>query len=172
MKFLYLLLLVPAALFSQTSETISWDDATINDKLTLTISKRDFEKVYKKADSIVTPDYENICGTDESSNFTYYHYKGLQYELDNGIMNFRQITFDKKTGLYFTYKGQRFDSTTRLSDLKSLFPNTVKEKEMEQGKSETYKYLLFDSFDKLDDNEWRFIFKNGYLKTIECYFPC
>ncbi|RWW92070.1 hypothetical protein [Flavobacterium cerinum] len=170
MKFLYLLLLVPAALFAQTSESITWDDATINDKLSLTINKRDFEKVYKKADSIVTPDYENICGTDESSNFQYYYYKNLQYELDNGIMNFRQITFSKKTGLYFTYKGQRFDASTRLSDLKALFPNTVKE--TESGKNEPYKYILLGSSDQLDDSEWRFTFKNGYLKSIECFFPC
>lgn len=170
MKFLYLLLLVPVTLFAQTSEFITWDDATINDKLPLTINKRDFEKVYKKADSIATPDYENICGTDESSNFQYYYYKNLQYELDNGIMNFRQITFSKKAGLYFTYKGQRFDASTRLSNLKTLFPNTVKE--TEGGKNESYKYILLDSSDQLDDSEWRFTFKNGYLESIECFFPC
>jgi hypothetical protein len=170
MKFLYLLLLVPVTLFAQTSESIIWDDATINDKLPLTINKRDFEKVYKKADSIVTPEYENICGADESSNFQYYYYKNLQYELDNGIMNFRKITFSKKAGLYFVYKGQRLDASTRLNDLKTLFPNAVKE--TEGGKNEALKYLLLDSSDQLDDSEWRFTFKNGYLESIECFFPC
>lgn len=170
MKFLYLLLLVPVTLLAQTAESITWDDANINDKLPLTINKRDFEKVYKKADSIVTPDYEKICGADESSNFQYYYYKNLQYEMDNGIMNFRKITFSKKAGLYFTYKGQRFDTSTRISDLKALFPNAVKE--TEGGKNEPNKYLLLDSSDQLDDSEWRFTFKNGYLEAIECFFPC
>lgn len=170
MKFLYLLLLLPTVLFSQNDDAISWDDATINDKLTLTISKRDFEKVYKKADSIVTPDYNNICGTDESSNFQYYHYKGLQYELDNGIMNFRRITFNKKSGMYFTYKGKRFDASTKLNDLKEVFPNTVKD--IESEKKEQYKYILIEPADKADDSEWRFTFKNGYLESVECFFPC
>lgn len=153
---------------AQQTEAINWDEARVNGNMELTISKRDFEKIYKKADSIVTPDYSQICGTDADSNFQYYHYKGLMYELDNGIMNFRKLTFSKKSSIYFTYKGQKLDAGTRLEDLKAFFPDAVKEADNTKGETS----LLLDSADVMDDSNWRLTFKNGYLVGIECFFPC
>ena len=153
---------------AQQTEAINWDEVRINGNLELTISKRDFEKIYKKADSIITPDYSQICGTDADSNFQYYYYKGLVYELDNGIMNFRKLTLSKKSTISFTYKGQKLDGTTRLEDLKALFPEAVKETGNTKGETS----LLLDSADAMDDSNWRLTFKNGYLTEIECFFPC
>lgn len=167
-SFYFLLALISFSANAQQTEAINWDDARINGKLELTISKRDFEAIYKKADKIVTPDYADICGTDADSNFQYYHYKELQYELDNGIMNFMQVTFSKKNTFYFTYKGQKFDGNTKIDDLKGLFPEAVKTTQKDTPETG----FLLGSGSELDDNMWRFTFKNGLLASIECFFPC
>lgn len=169
MKSLYFLFaLIAFSANAQQTEALNWDDARINGKLELTISKRDFEYTYKKADKIITPDYTDICGTDQDSNFQYYYYKDLQYELDNGIMNFMQINFSKKSTFFFTYKDKRFDGNTKLDDLKSLFPEAVKS--AEKDKAETS--FLLGSGTALDDNLWRFTFKNGLLVAIEYFSQC
>lgn len=169
MKSLYFLLtLITFSANAQQSEAIDWNEARVNGKLELTISKRDFEAIYKKADSIITPKYEDICGTDEDSRFQYYFYKGLQYELDNGIMNFRQLKLIKKSTLFFTYKGQKLDASTKIEDVAKLFPDGVKNAD----KTSKEVYIRLDSADVMDDSDWRFTFKNGYLTMIECFFPC
>ncbi|ALM48293.1 hypothetical protein AMR72_04895 [Flavobacterium psychrophilum] len=167
-SFYFLIALITFSANAQQNEAIDWNEARINGKLELTISKRDFEAIYKKADSIVTPNYEDICGSDEDSRFQYYHYKGLQYELDNGIMNFRQITFGKKNPMFFTYKGQRLDGSTKMDDFAKLFPESAKTGEKDQKEI----YIVLASSDIMDDSSWRFTFRNGVLAAIECFFPC
>jgi len=168
MKLIYFLLTLITFSANAQIETLNWDEARINGKLELTISKRDFEAVYKKADKIVTPDYADICGSDEDSNFQYYFYKELQYEIDNGIMNFRKITFDKKSSFFFSYKGKKFNANTKLDDLKTLFPEAVKSVDKDAPEAG----FLLGSGSDLDDNLWRFTFKKGVLVAIESFFPC
>jgi len=171
MKFLTcLLLFVSLYTHAQETETISWDDATINSKLTLTINKQEFDRIYKKADSIVTPKYEDICGADADSNFQYIYYKGLQYEMDNRIMNFRQLQLSKKTGMFFTYKGKRYDHTSKPEDFKVLFPNATAA--ISESDDKAYKIIKLLPAEAGEDSEWLFYFKNGYLILIECKFPC
>ena len=169
MKFTYFLLaLITFSVNAQQKEELNWDEARINGKLELTISKRDFEHIYKKADKIVTPDYTDICGADQDSNFQYYYYKDLKYELDNGIMNFIKITFSKKSTFFFTYKGKKLDGTTKLEDLNSLFPEAV----ISVDKNAKENGFLVASGIALDDNLWSFTFKNGLLVSIEYFVQC
>lgn len=169
MKSIYFILLfITFSVNAQQIETIDWDEVHINGILELTISKRDFESIYKKADSIITPDYTEICGADEDSNFQYYYYKGLQYELDNGIMNFRKITFSKKYSFFILYKDKKIDLTTKIGDLNTLFPEAIKNAENNNG----IIYITLKSADVIDDSEWRFTFQNGHLQYIECFFSC
>jgi len=172
MKFIiYFLLLATLPALAQT-ETISWDDASISNKLTLTIAKRDFDKIYKKADSIVKPDYSKVCGADADSNFEYVYYKGLKFEMDNGIMNFRHITLSNspKAPLYFVHKGITFTGTTKLTDVQKLFPNAAAA--IHDSDDKLYKELKLDPAETGDESEWIFYFKNGYLTAIECKFSC
>jgi len=169
--FTYLLLFFSLSAFAQT-ETITWDDATISNKVTLTIAKRDFDKIYKKADSIIKPDYSKICGTDADSNFEYVYYKGLKFEMDNGIMNFRYITLSTapKAPLYFAYKGINFTGNTKLADVQKLFPNAGAD--LEDSENKVYKTLKLNPAEAGDESEWLFYFKNGMLAAIECKFSC
>ena len=167
----YFLLLLALPALAQT-ETISWDDATISNKLTLTVAKREFDKIYKKADSIVKPDYTKVCGADADSSFEYVYYKGLMFEMDNGIMNFRQINLSPvpKAPLFFVHKGITFNGNTKLADVQKLFPNAGAA--VHDSEDKVYKIIKLDPAEAGDDSEWLFYFKNGKLAIIECKFSC
>lgn len=165
---IFLFTLITFSANAQKNEALNWDDARINGKQELTMSKRDFEAIYKKADKVVTPDYNEICGTDEDSNFQYCYYKNLQLELDNGIMNFMKITFSKKDTFFISYKDKKFDGNTTLNDLKALFPEAV----MSAEKDNSEISFLLGSGTPLDDNLWRFTLKNGLLISIEYFAQC
>ncbi|PZR21213.1 MAG: hypothetical protein DI539_08540 [Flavobacterium psychrophilum] len=168
MKLIYFFITLIALSANAQTETLNWDDARINGKMELTISKRDFEAIYKKADKIVTPDYTEICGSDEDSKFQYYYHKNLQFELDNGIMNFMKMTFSKKDTFFFSYKDRKFDGNTTLNDLKTLFPEAVINTEKDSAEAT----FLLGSGTPLDDNLWRFTLKNGILISIEYFSQC
>jgi len=167
----YFLLLFTLPALSQT-ETISWDDATISNRLTLTIAKREFDKIYKKADSIVRPDYTQVCGADADSSFEYVYYKGLMFEMDNGIMNFRQIQLGRvpKAPLHFVHKGITFTGNTKLADVQKLFPNAGAA--VQDSEDKVYKVIKLEPAEPGDESEWLFYFKNGQLAIIECKFSC
>lgn len=157
---------------AQQKEIIDWDKATINNKLTLTINKRDFEKIYKKADSIVKPDYSKICGTDADSKFRYVYYKGAMFEEDNGVMNFRHIIFSKKNGMFFTTNGRKFDSTTSSKDIAELFPISFNTNEDAQfGDLKNLRAVTIAS-ENADGALWHLYFSKGMLVAIEAHFEC
>lgn len=167
-----LLLLLSLPLFSQDIETLSWDEAMINDRIKMTISKADFDKRYKKADSIAAPKAGEICGREEEATVKMVYHKGARYELDNGIMNFRSVDFTKNRNTYFSIKNDWFDRTTTLKSFSKTYPGAaayIEDVEGEEGELLEMITLLPDT---AEDYEWRFYFKDDKLKSIECYFPC
>lgn len=172
MKTIYFLLaFITFSANAQQSETINWDDARINDKLELTILKRDFEKAVKGSGTLVKPEAQELCGNDEDLDIMFYNYKGVTYEMDNGVLNFRRILFDKKTGIYFTYKNIRFDWTTTVQDLfKVIDKQATSASEREFRNEGTCIVITLNN--KSDEGEWQFHFKNGKLASIHCVFSC
>ncbi len=83
-------------------------------------------------------------------------------------MNFRKITFSKKYSFFILYKDKKIDLTTKIDDLNTLFPEAIKNAENNNGITS----ITLKSADAMDDSEWLFTFKNGYLQSIECFFPC
>lgn len=177
MKLLKLVLLfISISLSAQEKETITWDEATINNKLTLTVSKQEFDRIYKKADSIVTPKYEDICGTDADSNFQYVYYKGVQFEMDNRILNFRKITFSKKSPVFFSLKTVKFDGNITLNAFKKFFSNVTSGLNEDQLKAletttDAPPVVILPS-ETGEEYQWLFYFSKGKLSAIECNFPC
>jgi hypothetical protein len=165
----YLILLFTLSLQAQEKETFSWDAANINGKLTLTISKRDFDAIYKKADSIVAPRPGETCGTEEELQAKFLHYKGVKFEMDNGVLNFRSIDFSKKKGMHLMYKGTKFNENFTLEDFKKQFP--VAAAALVSDKFSTQMATLQPD-ETGSGLEWRFYFTKGKLTMIECWFPC
>ena len=164
--------IIAISAYAQQKEIIDWDKASVNNKLTLTISKRDFEKIYKKADSIVKPDYSKICGTDADSNFRYLYYKGAMFEEDNGIMNFRHMVFTRKNGMFFMHNRLRFDAGTSSKDISELFPESFKT--LERAQFGPMKDLLVTTIasENADGARWFLYFSKGMLVAIEAHFEC
>lgn len=168
----FLTLIITLSACAQQKEIIDWDKATINNKLTLTINKRDFEKIYKKADKIVKPDYNSVCGGYPEATFQYVYYKGAMFQEDNGVMNFRHIIFAKKNGMFFTADGQNFDGSTTLKQFAAKFPEAA----------DNMQNVSFESMDNLqmatllsenaDGAFWHFYFSKGMLVAIEARFEC
>ncbi|OYQ45378.1 hypothetical protein CHU92_02015 [Flavobacterium cyanobacteriorum] len=164
----YLVLLFTLLMQAQEKETFSWDAATVNGKLNLTLPKREFDAVYKKADSIVAPRPAETCGTEEELQAKFLHYKGVKFELDNGMLNFRSIDFRKKKGMYMLYKGTKFNENYTLDAFTSQFPIAAAAL---VNKSDTHVATLKP--DEAESSfEWKFYFSKGKLQIIECRFPC
>jgi hypothetical protein len=173
MKYIfYLLLIFSLPIFGQGIETISWDEAKINDKITMTISKVDFDKRFKKADSITAPKADEICGREEEATVKMVHYKGARYELDNGIMNFRSVDFTKNRNTYFSIEGDWFDRTTSLKSFTRTYPEAAAFiEDVDDGDGDILEMITLLP-DNAENYEWRFYFRDDRLRSIECWFPC
>lgn len=170
MKYIYLLLfLATFAANAQDNETISWDAADINGKLKLTTTKREFDAIYKKADSIVSPNPKETCGTEEELAAKFLHYKGVKFEMDNGVLNFRKIDFTKKKGMVFNYKGTKFTENFTMQNFAKAFPVLASQLEFSKGGNQM---VMIKPEDADGGFEWRFYFSKGKLTVIECYFRC
>ncbi len=168
-----LLLLLSLSLYSQDIETLSWDEAKISDRIAMTISKAEFDKRFKKADSITVPTPDEICGREDEANVQMVHYKGAKYELDNGIMNFRSVDFTKNRNTYFSIKDDWFDRTTTLKSFSKTYPGASAFIEDVEGEEEGELLEMITLLpDSAEEYEWRFYFKDEKLKSVECRFSC
>ena len=166
-----ILFLLSFSAFGQ--ETISWDEAKINGKVAMTISKADFDKRFKKADSIVPLQVSEQCGNDETENVRMVYYKGAKYEMDNGIMNFRSVDFSKSRNTYFEIKDDWFDRTTTLKSFTKTYPKAAEFiEDAETEDREVMDMIMLLPANPEEFSEWRFYFLNDRLRSIECWFPC
>lgn len=162
--------LITFSVNAQQLQTLNWDDARVNGKLELTILKRDFEKAVKGTGTII-PNPEDICNNDEGLDTMLYNFKGITYEIDNGVLNFRHLLLDKKKGIYFTYKNVILNWNTTTEDLFRLIDVNATTSSENQLKFEGT-VLIISLDNKTDEGEWQFHFKNGKLNSIHCVFDC
>ena len=155
---------------AQEVRTIAWDESSVNGKFPLTVLKREFETVHKKADSIVTPDYMLECGSYEDDTYQYYYYQGLKYELDNGVLNFRYLVLQPKSGFFFKHRDFRFDEKTTLKDFEKHYPGG-ETYDGDFGKMKKLKVIVLPTTDP-NNEQWHFYFSKGTLVAIECRISC
>jgi len=166
-------LFISLPMLSQEIETLSWDEARINDKIALTISQAEFEKRHRP-DSITAPNMGEICGDETNTTAKMLHYKGLKFELNDGMLSFRRIDFTKRKGLYFSIKDDWFDHTTTLKSFSKTYPE-ASHYIVDVGTDDDDVILEMISLlpAKADDRyEWQFFFKDERLQAIECFLAC
>lgn len=162
----YIMLFACMPAFGQNDETISRDEARINDKITMTFSKAEFDRRFKKADSITT---EDICG--RAAKMLYY--KGAKYELDGETMKFRSVDFSKNRNTYFSIENDWFDHTTTLKSFSRTYPASASFiEDADDTDGDILDMIVLLPAEANSDCEWRFFFKNEKLKSIECWVPC
>ncbi len=161
--------------YSQDEELFSWETAKVNNKLPLTLTYKEFEGVYKKkADSITAPLPEQICGTEAEKSAKMVYYRGARYEMDNGVMNFRELDFSPRKNMFFQQKDDWFDHTTTLKGFGKTYPIAVSAAEEEQDEDDTepWRVVTLLPQEKELGCLWLFYFKKGKLKKIKCEFSC
>jgi hypothetical protein len=173
MKLLSLLfLLISLPVLAQDIETLSWNEARVNDRIPLTLSKADFDKKYK-ADSIVAPKIGQVCDVKNSENIQMLYYKGVRFELNNGTLSFRSIDFTKRRNMYLSFENDWFDHTTTFKSFAKTYPAAsafIEDYDSEEGEPMDMISILPTS--DTDDFEWQFYFQDGRLHFIECFFSC
>lgn len=171
--YFFLLFIFTLPVFAQGTEGIAWEEVYINDKIKLTVSQSDFEKRYKKADSISDAFDEDICPGKVLEDIKMYYYRGIKYELENGTLNFRSIDFTKRKAMYFAIEGDWFDHTTSLKSFHRSFPEESKYVEdLEDENGEEFQRIVIFPKNMAAAYEWNFDFKNGKLRSIEFVPNC
>lgn len=157
---------------AQDNELFSWETGKVNNKIPMTVSLKEFEKMYKKADSITVPLPSQVCGNEENVKMVYY--KGARYELDNGIMNFRELDFSARKNMYFQQKDDWFDHTTSLKSFSKTYPVAATQIETEDDPEtgEIFDVIGLLPLEKDADCLWMFYFKKERLVKIKCEFSC
>ena len=171
--FTFFFILFSLPVLAQGQEGMSWEESSINDKIKLTISLSEFEDRYKKADSIADALTHEFCNPKDAVDVKMLYYKGIKFELKNGMLNFRSIDFSKRRAMYFAIDGDWFDHTTSLKSLSRSFPEAtqyVEDYENEDG--EEFKRVIVFPKDLSKNYDWNFDFKNGKLHSIEFHQGC
>ena len=135
---LIFLFALPAA--AQKNEGVNWEEASISEKIKLSISLDEFEDRYKKADSI-TDSYTYSCAEKTETETKLYHYKGVTFELKNSMLHFRSINFSVRKAMYFAIEGDWFDHTTSLKSFHRSFPEQA--------------HFVEDVYDEVTDEEYQ-----------------
>lgn len=159
--------------FSQQRQYIVWEEARLNDRIALTMSLKEFEKRYKKPDSIAIPKPDELCGVKNVANAKLYYYKGAEYLLDGDNLNFRSIDFSKRRNMYFSIKEDWFDHTTTLKIFAKSFPEEsefIEDYESDNGQE--FERIIILPEDLALNYAWFFYFKDNKLHSIECIFTC
>lgn len=172
MKFIYcLIILFALPAIAQQNETISWKEATINDKVKMELTKAEFDKRFK-ADSIAVARPDELCDYEEGASVKFVYYKGAKFELRDGIMKFRSVRFKNRSN-WFSIKDDWFDFTTTLKSFIKTYPisgSIIEEHIADDG--EAFDMIMILPEDPEADYEWRFYFLDDKLHSVECWSPC
>jgi hypothetical protein len=174
--------LVPAALNGdeetvppESNKNIPWDSievfqvdqALLNNKLHLNTNLRQFELLWGKPDSIITPDYDEVCAASFEEEFQYILKDGSEFEMFKDSIVFSEIRFCGES--FVTYNGITLNKNTTLADIKKRFPHAVKQAEYEGVPEEI---RLRDTVNKDSDSAILMIFKEGKLEKLVNFVPC
>lgn len=150
---------------------LSWDEARLNDKIKLSMTREEFDKKYK-ADDIRACLPGETCHP-EKDKVQIVSYKGAKYEMKDNILRFMSIDFSERRGMYFSIKGDWFDHTTTLKSFMKTYPvasEYIYDDETEDG--EPLEVITLLPAESGPDAEWRFCFANGKLRSIENWLSC
>ncbi|MFP9113783.1 hypothetical protein ACLI1A_07555 [Flavobacterium sp. RHBU_3] len=168
-----LILLLPIFAGAQNNELFSWQTGKVSNKIPMHLTLAEFEKVYKKADSITTALPEQLCNNETDKNGQMLYYKGARYLLVNGTLSFRELDFSPRKNMYFQQKDDWFDHTTTLKSFGKTYPDAAALVDTEDdGTDEPWEIISLLPEEKDINCLWMFYFKKGKLRKIKCEFSC
>ncbi len=161
------------------NEVLKTDDILFNGKLKRFFTKKDFENVFGKADSIMLMSEEAPCSyifenKDGTKNMDdkYYYKDGSRFENSKNEFAVDEFRFSKNN--YILYKGKKLSSQTTITELKKLFPNAMNDigtiDVYNEGKLQVIQ--LREDEHNISDGHIKIFIKNGKLYNMHWWFPC
>lgn len=124
------------------------------------------EEKLGKADSIITPKYEDVSSSFfNGEKFRYCYFKGIMFERSNDTLAFSSVNFINDQTAYFGNDHIRLSYTTTLRDFKKFFPDATDDSLMVVGIGKTRTVTLAVSKKETED-KWLFIFNEGGTKLL------
>jgi hypothetical protein len=154
------------------AEYLEWKTLKINNQLPLLCKKADLIKLLGKADSIVTPNYENICVSYFDTAFKYLYYGESQFEVSETMAVMNIIDFES-SNIKLVSPRITLDKSLTLEKIKKIFPIAVKNAELiEVDNKGKLLCLKIETSKSISDDYWLLFFKNGKLIRIDNVMPC
>jgi hypothetical protein len=112
------------------TEYLEWSSVKINNLLSLDTNRRKVEALFGKADSTLTPDYDNVCHnchfcTAEMPAFKEVYYKGVEFEQLGDSLVFWAADLSVNKSVFLQSGNMRLDHKTTLEEVAKLFPEAV-----------------------------------------------
>ena len=171
--FTYLILLCSMGTYCQDIETISWAGTTINDRIALTTSYKDFQKMGRRPDSLAVATPEDICGKKNMEGAQILYFKGVKYLFKDDTLMFRSVDFSKRKYMYLATQNDWFDHTTTFKAFAKAYPGSAAFPDYEENEDgQEYDMYTMLPEEAKDDSEWRFYFLNGKLHHVDYWTPC
>ncbi len=148
-------------------EVFSFTRAVANKKQPLYTNIRQFETTWGRPDSVITPDYEDVCAAQFDEDFLYIFKDGSRFERCKDSIACDQFHFTNNNSL--TSGNITLTGNTTWADARKLFPMAVKQAENE-GRTDLI--TLRDSTDPDSDSAVQLFFKDGKLVSVVCFIPC
>lgn len=148
-------------------EVFSFTHALANKKQPLYGSVSQFETAWGRPDSVITPDYEDICAAQFDEDFQYIFKNGSRFERCKDSVACDQFHFNGSNSL--TSGNITLSHNFTWADARKLFPMAVKQAENE-GRTDLI--TLRDSTNPDSDNAVQLFFKDDKLVSVACFIPC
>ncbi|MGF6851048.1 hypothetical protein QFZ51_006283 [Chitinophaga sp. W3I9] len=148
-------------------EVFLFAKALINNKVPLFTSRQRLEAAIGAADSIISANGEDICGSQFAEDFDFFYKDGSTFEHCKDSLACEEFVFTDSNSL--TSGKITLTRNTTWEEVKQLYPNAVLQAENE-GKRDMI--ILRDSYSKDSESSVQLYFEDGRLVRIVNFIPC
>lgn len=158
----------------QNEEYLDFDELTINGKLPLITDTLSLYKLIGKPDSVITPDYDDICVSYFDKNFKQVYYQSTNLELFGDTLVLSTLNFKTSPNLFLQSGKLILNHKTTLQDIEKIYPKAVKFK----GETDIYQLGKFTSINlktfknSTIEARWILYFEKNRLIRIDYWMPC
>lgn len=154
-------------------EYLPWDSVKLNGTVPVISILKNTEEKLGKADSIITPKYDDISSSFfNNEKYKFYYFKGAEFEGSGDSLVLRTIDFKKDPNSYITSNHLRFNYLTTLDDFEKLFPNSA-DHELSGTDMDKRRVVSLAMSKKETEDKWLFIFNEdgNKLLRIDYWIP-
>jgi hypothetical protein len=154
-------------------EYLEFDSVRINLKLPLLCKAKDLLELLGKADSLVTPNRDDICVTYFDKDIQLLYFGKSQFEIEGDSAVISSLHFKNNSQIKLNIGSLILDCTLTLTKLTTLFPNSVQLKEevtIENGEKAIIVQLACSK--NISDFFWTLFFHDGKLIRIDFGMTC